>query len=163
MSITIIDISLLEQTAQAALNSPRLRKNHNFHSNNEDACHRLLNALQPGTYVQPHCHFDSSKEETIVVLAGRFGVIIFDEYGNVKQHFEISATGPQRGVNIPCGVFHSMLALESNSVFFEAKAGPYMPLIELEKATWAPTEGELGVAAYLATLYALFDVDKETI
>lgn len=159
MSITIIDTALFAQTAQAAQESPRLRKNHNFHSHNEATCHRLLNALQPGTYVQPHCHLDANKEETIIVVAGRVGMVIFDENGKVTQHFEISATGTQRGVNIPSGVFHSMVALEKDSVFFEAKAGPYAPNIEAEKAAWAPAEGDAGMSEFLAGMEKLFTVN----
>lgn len=155
-TITIIDTALFAQTARAAQESPRLRKNHNFHSDNNAACHRLLNALQPGTYVQPHCHLDPNKEETIVVVAGSFGMVIFDDQGKVTQHFVMSATGAQRGVNIPSGVFHCMIALEKDSVFFEAKAGPYVAVQQAEKAAWAPAEGEPGMAAYLASIEALF-------
>ena len=48
------------------------------------------------------------------------------------------------------------LALEPGTVFFEAKAGPYLPLAAEEKAPWAPAEGDPGVADYYAGLVALF-------
>jgi hypothetical protein len=41
-------------------------------------------------------------------------------------------------------------------VFFEAKAGPYTPISDAERAVWAPREGEPQVAAYLRKLEALF-------
>jgi hypothetical protein len=51
-----------------------------------------------------------------------------------------------------------VLALESGTVFFEAKAGTYVPLAAEERAAWAPAEGEAGVAAHLAGLRRrLFD------
>ena len=49
-----------------------------------------------------------------------------------------------------------MLFRSKDSVFFEAKAGPYVAVHEAEKAAWAPAEGEPGMAAYLASIEALF-------
>ncbi len=59
------------------------------------------------------------------------------------------------GVTIPVGVYHTIFALESGSVFFESKAGPYAPLLDAEKAPWAPQEGDADAAAYLAKLVGL--------
>lgn len=156
MMINLLCNDTLAELSQAAKASPRLRKNLNFHTSNEEQCHRLLNALEPGTYVQPHCHQDPGKDETMVALKGRFGVLIFDERGEVTQHFVMAANGENLGVTIPAGVFHSMLALESGSVFFESKAGPYAALTDAEKAHWAPSEGDVSCAAYLEKMNALF-------
>lgn len=154
--INLIHGTTLADLSQAAKASPRLRKNLNFHENNESACHRLLNALEPGTYVQPHCHADPEKAETIIALKGSFGILIFDQDGAVTEQFVMAAHQDTLGVNIPAGVFHSMVALESGSVFFESKAGPYAALADAEKAHWAPAEGEPGCAAYLDALTARF-------
>ena len=54
--IQLIGQHTLQALSAEAKTNPRLRKNLNFHANNEAQCHRLLNALEPGTYVQPHCH-----------------------------------------------------------------------------------------------------------
>ena len=153
---SLINQEVLAELSSAAKVSPRLRKNLNFHASNESGCHRLLNALEPGTYIQPHCHSDREKEETMLVLSGRFGVLIFDEQGLVIQQVVLSAKDGNLGINIPAGTFHSMVALESGSVFFESKAGPYLALSAAEKASWAPAEGEPGCAAYLAQMLALF-------
>jgi cupin fold WbuC family metalloprotein len=61
------------------------------------------------------------------------------------------------GVNIPHGTYHSLVALESGSVFFEAKAGPYVPLTPEEKASWAPAENDARAPDYLAYMHRLFD------
>jgi hypothetical protein len=63
-------------------------------------------------------------------------------------------------VSIPHGVFHTLLALEGGSVFFEAKAGPYRPLAPEEKAPWAPEENDDAAAKYLAAMRRLFVVDQ---
>jgi cupin fold WbuC family metalloprotein len=154
--INLINRDILSALSHAAKESPRLRKNLNFHTRNEAHCHRLLNALEPGTYVQPHCHQDLEKDETMIVLKGRFGVLIFDESGEVIQQFVMAENDDNLGVTIPAGVFHSMLALESGSVFFESKAGPYAALTDAEKAHWAPSEGDVACAAYLEKMSALF-------
>lgn len=151
-----IDAALLAKVAAEAAVSPRLRKNRNFHAGNESACHRLLNALQPGTYIRPHRHLDPSKEETMLMLSGSMGCLLFDDEGRVMQTLVLSADGPVRGVNIPVGRFHSLVALRPDSVFFEAKAGPYLALGNEETAAWAPAEGEAGAAAYLAQLASHF-------
>lgn len=154
--INLIQSDTLTELSQAAKASPRLRKNVNFHTSNASSCHRLLNALEPGTYVQPHCHIDTEKDETIIALKGSFGILIFDWDGTVLEHVIMAANGANLGVTIPAGVFHSMVALESGSVFFESKAGPYAALTDAEKGLWAPAEGDAGCAAYLAKLTALF-------
>ena len=155
--VQLIGQATLTDLSKEAANSPRLRKNLNFHASNEAQCHRLLNALEPGTYVQPHCHLDPQKEETLVVLKGRFGVLIFDENGNVTQSLVLSPNTEHFGITIPVGVFHSMVALEAGSVFFEAKAGPYVPIAVAEKASWAPAEGDSACATYLQNMLQHFN------
>jgi cupin fold WbuC family metalloprotein len=155
--VQLIGQATLTDLSKEAANSPRLRKNLNFHASNEAQCHRLLNALEPGTYVQPHCHLDPQKEETLVVLKGRFGVLIFDASGNVKQSLVLSPNTEHFGITIPVGVFHSMVALETGSVFFEAKAGPYVPIEAAEKASWAPAEGDSACATYLQNMLQHFN------
>ncbi|MBY0573479.1 MAG: WbuC family cupin fold metalloprotein [Undibacterium sp.] len=153
---TFISKTMLTELSKAAKASPRLRKNLNFHHDNEAQCHRLLNALALGTYVQPHCHLAPEKEESLVVLAGQIGLVIFSDDGRVVQTVVLAPNTENLGVTIPTGVFHSMLALQEDSVFFEAKAGPYKPISALEKAAWAPEEGTVGCADYLSQLHTLF-------
>src|ERR1035437_3279709 len=123
-----IDADLLDRVSTAARASPRLRKNHNFHAGKSACCHRLLNAIEPGSYVVPHRHLDPNKDETFVVLRGRFGLILFDETGTVRHEIVLDSAGPRFGITIPHGTFHSIVSLAPGSVFFESKGGPYGPL-----------------------------------
>jgi len=91
-----------------------------------------------------------------VMVRGKMGAVFFDTDGNITQTAVLSAGGPVGAINIPYGTYHSLVALESNTVFFEAKAGPYALLTAEERAPWAPQEGETGVAAYLASLEKQF-------
>lgn len=140
-STTLIDRALLDQTCQTAATSDRRRKNANFHPSDDFPAHRLINAMQPGSYVRPHRHLDLNKDESIVVLRGRFGYLSFDEDGTIAETLTLAAGGPVFGVDIPHGTFHTLLALEPDSVFFEAKAGPFAPLGADEIAAWSPAEG----------------------
>ena len=147
--IRIVDSSFLDQLAREAAETPRRRKNANLHAANEYPCHRLFNALQPDTYIQPHCHSASSKDETVVMLRGKLGLVEFDANGQV-----ISATTvlPGMTIDIPHGTFHGWCCLEADSIFFETKAGPYAALEPAEKATFAPAEGDPRAPEYLAWL-----------
>jgi len=155
-NIQIIDRALLDRVSAQAKESPRLRKNYNFHGFEIEASHRLLNAMEPDSYVPPHCHGEASKDETIVAVRGRLGVVFFDGAGSVTGKAVIEPQGENIGVNIPHGVFHTLVALAPGSVFFESKAGPYRPLTPEEKVGWAPAEGDAQVASYLESLKQLF-------
>jgi cupin fold WbuC family metalloprotein len=154
--IKLIKQETLSELSQQAAQSPRLRKNLNLHPSDGSRSHRLLNALEPGTYIQPHCHLDPEKDETMIALSGSFGILIFDASGAVIEQFVMAAGQDNLGITIPSGVFHSMVALESGSVFFESKAGPYVAVAPEEKASWAPAEGEAACSTYLAQMRARF-------
>lgn len=159
-SVTLIDEALLDAVSAEARSHPRLRRNRNFHPDDSAPGQRLLNAIEPGSYVMPHRHLDPHKDETMVVLRGRLGLVIFDERGAVLRAVCLSGgekpDGDARGVDIPHGCWHTVLALECGTVFCEAKAGPYVPLADDERAPWAPAEGAPDVPAYLEKLRALF-------
>lgn len=157
-AIQIIGQHTVDALSAQAQENPRLRKNLNFHANNEAACHRLLNALEPGTYVQPHCHLAADKDETLVVVAGRIGVLLFDATGTVQQSLILAPATEYFGIHIPSGTFHSMVALSSGAVFFEAKAGPYVAIADAERAAWAPAEGDPAALEYLHKMLSYFVV-----
>ncbi len=136
--------------------SPRLRKNLNLHAATTDPANRLLNAMVPDSYVRPHRHLNPNKDESLVVVRGAFGLLIFDDQGAVVYKAELRAGGELVGCNIPAAVFHGLVSLEKNSVLFEVKAGPYEPTAGEEWASWAPAEGDPAAPAYLASLMREF-------
>ncbi len=134
-------------TAQAKENS-RLRMNHNFHATMDAPIHRLLNALEPGTYLPPHRHTD--KEETYLVLRGSLLAFFYDEEGNVTEKVCLHPSEGKYGLEIPPGAWHSIVALESGTVIFEIKKGPYQPLPPEDIAPWAPSSSdEEGIKAFM--------------
>ena len=155
--IALIDAALLAQVSAGAVQSPRLRKNHNFHVSEAEPCGRLLNAIEPGSYVRPHCHLGADKDETILVVKGRVGVLEFDAAGLVAGKAVLEAGGENIGINVPHGTFHSLVALEPGSIFFESKAGPWAPLAPAERSAWAPDEGSEGALGYYQWMRGQFD------
>lgn len=154
--VRIVDEAFLDDLSGQARASPRGRRNFNFHADESESCNRLLNAVEPGSYVRPHRHLDSGKDETFVVVRGRFGFAAFDDAGRVTQAAIVAAGSDRCVVNVPHGIYHTLAALDPGSVFFEAKGGPFVPLGEAEYAPWAPAEKSEGAAAYLEMLESMF-------
>jgi cupin fold WbuC family metalloprotein len=146
----------LDALSAAARETPRRRKNRDFHESASHPAHRFLNAVEPDSYIRPHRHTEAVKAETFVVLRGRCGLVLFDDAGNVTTAVVMSAGGETLGAHVPAGVFHSIVSLEPGSVFFEVKAGPYDVRTDKEWGSWAPEEGDRHASAYLERLRALF-------
>lgn len=147
----IINQQLLDEITAAAKVNPRLRKNWNIHPGDDFPAHRLLNAMEPQSYIRPHRHLDLLKDETFMIVRGSLGILIFEENGKVKEKLLLEADGENIGVDIPAGLFHTAVSLAPGTIFFEAKAGPYVPLTEAEKADWAPEDGT-AAGEYLLSL-----------
>lgn len=154
-AIRILDSAFLDRLAAEAAAAPRRRKNSNLHAANEYPCQRFFNALCADTYVQPHRHSDPAKDETLVLLRGKLGAVIFDANGQVAAARTLL---PGQIADVPHGTFHTWIALEDGTIFFETKAGPYVPLDASEKAPFAPPEGDPRVPEYLAWLKSLCSV-----
>ena len=121
----VIDKVLLDKVSEQAKVSPRLRMNFNFHHSLDEKCHRFLNAVEPGTQVEIHRH--PAKDETFVLLRGRVEVRTYNDDGSLIESVELCPKEGRFGVNIPKGVWHNLVAIEPDSVFFECKEGPYSP------------------------------------
>ena len=120
----IIDNELIDRVVEQAKESPRLRMNYNFHPSLDDKCHRLLNALEPGTEVPIHRH--GTKDETFIILRGRVRVNIYNDRGEVTQTTVLCPEDGNLGVDIPKGLWHNVECLEPGSVIFEVKEGPFV-------------------------------------
>ncbi|MEJ2698550.1 MAG: WbuC family cupin fold metalloprotein [Desulfuromonadales bacterium] len=148
----IINNELLDKLTGEAAESSRKRKNFNFHSDYADPCQRLLNAVEPGSYIRPHRHLSPPKPETFLIVRGKMALFLFDDEGDIERCVLLSAAEGAIGIDIPSGVWHSLVSLESGSVFFETKPGPYEPLPDQDLAPWAPLEGSPGAEEYLKGL-----------
>lgn len=125
-SIMVITTELLNSISSEAKNSPRLRKNFNLHNSLDDKVHRFFNAMEPGTKVPIHRH--QYTEETFMLVRGKLRVVFYDEEKNIIEDTILSTEEGKYGVHIPKGVWHWVEILESGTVTFEVKEGPYEPL-----------------------------------
>lgn len=135
-----ISAALLDEISHKATQSPRKRQNFNFHDSLGDPLQRLLNAMEPGTYVQPHKHEKPDKREFFIILKGKAVVIIFDNLGGIKNHTILSPETQEFGIEIPARTWHTIIILEEQTVLFEVKDGPYEQISDKNFATWAPKE-----------------------
>lgn len=150
----LITEELLDVVTSQAKENPRLRMNYNFHATMDAPIHRLLNALEPGTYLPPHRHRD--KEETYLVLRGSLLAFFYDEAGNVTEKVLLNPLEGKYGLEIPPCTWHSIVALESGTVIFEIKKGPYSPLSPEDLASWAPAASdEQGAKAFMKRMLEL--------
>jgi cupin fold WbuC family metalloprotein len=132
----LITKELLDNLTAQAQSSPRGRMNYNLHESMEAPIHRLLNALEPDTYLPPHRHPD--KEETYLVIRGSLLAFFFDNDGNVTERVKLCPAEGSYGLEIPANTWHSIISLETGTTIFELKSGPYRPLAAEDTATWAP-------------------------
>ena len=124
----IINKTLLDSVSKQAKESPRLRMNYNLHEKLTDSTHRFFNAMEPGTVVPIHRHQNCA--ETFILVRGSMRVVLYDDDRNVIEDTILSAGGDNYGIHIPKGVWHWVDILESGTVTFEVKEGPYEPLKE---------------------------------
>ena len=143
------DNKVLDELTAQAKASPRLRMNLDLRNSPEDGSQRMLNALEPGTVLPIHRHRTTS--EVVVMLRGRAVQEYYDDEGRVVASFELRSWGDARSksgmtevesgvtegeamtevvcaMSIPAGQWHKLVALESGTVIFEAKDGPFEPL-----------------------------------
>ena len=116
-----------ELTAQAKA-SPRLRMNYDLRNSAADQSQRMLNAIEPGTVMPIHRHMGSS--ETVICIRGHFVEKFYDEHGILTDAVDMVPGGLM--VNVPAGQWHNLESLESGTVLFEAKDGPFRPLVPEE-------------------------------
>lgn len=146
-----IDQTTLTQLSDEAASQARLRKNFNYHPTFDDPINRMLNAIEPGSYVQPHKHENPDKREIFLLLKGKLAVIFFDGKGKITEHVVLDGK-ENYGVEIPPATWHTIVSLQPGTVVYEVKDGPYSPADDKNFAPWAPTEGDEASSAYLDRL-----------
>ena len=84
----------------------------------------MLNAVEPGTVIPIHRH--PTKDESFVVLRGKVRCTTYKDDGSVIESVVLCVEEGRYGVDTPKGVWHTLESLESGSVVFECKAGPFL-------------------------------------
>lgn len=144
-----IDSELVKLISEQAYLSHRKRKNYNFHKELNDPFQRLINAIEPYSYIQPHKHENPDKREVFFILRGRMVVVEFDDYGNIVDHIILDAETGCMAAEIPERTWHCIISLEKGSVVYETKDGPYDPKDDKNFAQWAPKEDDKSSKQYI--------------
>jgi len=141
-----------------ASQSQRLRAHSNVHCSHVDPCQKLFNAIKVDSYIHPHRHSLDPKDECLIAIKGLFGFIMFSDKGLIEslilfgsEKYSEKLSIPS-GLELPSGVWHTVVSLEDESILFEVKSGPFNPSVAKEFALWAPEEGHENASQYLETL-----------
>lgn len=121
----IIDNTLLDELTNEAKLSPRLRMHHDLRDSSNDSSQRMLNALEPGTFIPIHRHNETS--EDVIVLRGCVEEVFFDERGKETERFRLEPGSNIVALHVPIGQYHTCQSLVSGSVIMEFKNGKYDP------------------------------------
>lgn len=122
----ILDTKFLDELTAKAKENPRLRMNYNLHDSLDSKAQRLFNGLEPGTVLPTHRHVETS--ETYILVRGALRVTLLDDDKNVIETAELNLNNGVFGLHIPANTWHKIDVLESGTVIFEVKDGPYTPL-----------------------------------
>ena len=158
LALKCLTQDLINHVAEQARNSPRQRQNYNFHDLSENV-NRFLNVFQMGTYVRPHRHLrppDINGFEFFLVLQGALGIIFMDETGHIVHTELVSARGSTLGIEVPEGIYHTVVALARDTVTLEVKEGPYNPSTDKEFLEMFPTEGTPEATHWVETWQGCF-------
>ena len=145
-----IDLGIINPLVEQAKLSSRRRNNFNFHKEASDPMHRMLHGMESDTYVQPHKHQDPDKREAFIILRGRVLVIEYNDEGDIRDWLLMDPFKGSYGVEIPPQTWHNLICIESGSVVYEVKDGPWDPADDKFFAGWAPREGEAGCREFSA-------------
>jgi cupin fold WbuC family metalloprotein len=146
---TISDSDIAALMAQAE-QSPRKRAIFRLHEHHEPV-QRMVNAILPGSYVQPHKHENPDKVELFSILVGKVACLQFDASGVVEEVYVLDTNGTLKIVDIAPRIYHTLIALQP-SALLEIIQGPYEAQTHKTFAHWSPAENTPGVAEYLARL-----------
>jgi len=156
--VKIIDADLIDRVVRESIISPRLRASVCLHTDQSDLMQRMVMALQPGTYMQPHKHVNPGKRELFTIYQGRVTVVIFGEDGQIMNTY-VLACDKIRTLELAAGLYHTLVPILGNTVVLEVKDGPWES-VERDKtfAPWAPDEGSSDVLKYQKEL--IYNLDS---
>ena len=119
----VVSQQLLMEFAQSAEKSPRRRRHRNLHETN-DTIQRIVRAMQPDTYMQPHRHLGEAPFRLFVLLRGKIGAIFFNENGMTDGAALLDRDSGNLVIEIPGDRYFSLVSLEPNSALLEIREGP---------------------------------------
>ena len=120
--------SIINKVIIQARKSTRLRMNYNLHESFNDSVQRMFNAIEPGSIIPIARHPESN--ETLILLQGKLGILIYNDNKEIIENIILDKSIGNIGYHIPKGVWHTVESLETGTVIFETREGPYSPVAE---------------------------------
>lgn len=158
MAVRFFSENVFRSLSEEAKYNFRKRVHKNLHANYQEACQRFFNAIEPDSYLRPHCHGISQGAETLIAIKGLMAFFYFGDTGEIISVHLLGAgrhsgvPGVGIGVEVNPGQWHTVVSLESNSVLLEMKGGPFNPDNPKYFAPWAPEEMTKEGQVYLKKL-----------
>ena len=144
--------AIIEKGIEASRASSRKRMIYPVQRTQESNVQRLLNFMQPGTYIRPHQHPMLHATESIVLLKGSIRFFTFDGDGEIITDDRLTSDPMPDLVDIEPGTWHFFLVLEQDTIIFECKKGPYNADTDKEFALWSPEEGDKKAIEFMTNL-----------
>ena len=108
---------------------------------NEEGEHqiRLLNAMLPDSYAQPHRHDNFHQTETAWAIRGIFNVLMFNDDGEVTDSIQVAG---RKIVSVPPGIWHTSIARTPCIMYITTghDIGGYDEATHKTFPDWAPKE-----------------------
>lgn len=152
--LTVVDQAVFRRLSSTAREGSRFRQHLNLHQSYDEVCQRLLNAVEPESYIRPHRHECPSQKETLLVMQGSVALLIFNDNGTIEYSETFGEDCGSKLMEIDSMIWHTVLALEPNTILFEVKQGPFVEARAKCLASWAPHEGTQEAIEYHAGLLA---------
>lgn len=150
-AVVTLDTETLAKGLRASRESERKRMILPVQRTQEAEIQRLVNFLQPGTYIRPHCHPEPHASESVCLIQGKLEVLIFSAEGEILERHLLEEKGT-RLIDLEPGTWHGMLVHGGDTVVFESKRGPYDAATDKKFAPWSPEEETRGVDEFLSQL-----------
>ncbi|MDB3961761.1 WbuC family cupin fold metalloprotein [Paracoccaceae bacterium] len=152
MSLKVFDLEYLNVISSKAQLNPRSRQHQNIHESYEEPCQRLLNAIEPNSYIRPHRHSSHPCSELLFAARGSLVFLTFDNSGEISEVIHFGTNNHSKmviGLEVTPDIWHTVVALETGCVLLEVKAGPFDPKNPKDLAKWAPSENDPAAKNYL--------------
>lgn len=105
--------------------------------------------------MHPHRHPSPEKNEEMHIVDGAFGLLLFDDFGEIEKAITIR-NGGEEYVKVPAFAWHTYVVLSNKAIVYETMEGRYEPDTWKELADWAPAEGSREASLYLQSLKSHF-------
>jgi len=116
-----------------------------------DYLNKVFNFILEDSYMHPHLHPSDEKIENMYLIRGSFGLIEFDDEGNINKT-TILKEDNLTSIKVPAFTWHTYVMLTDETIVYETMEGKYEPDTWKKMAPWAPPEESDEAPSYLEGL-----------